>query len=339
MGELNTKMTALADAIRAKTGGTTKLTLDQMPTEIANISTGENLDTVLDTQENIIEEIKELLATKVNSEEAYYWDQLCRERISYCTFPYNQRIKAGLFMNCYYIEWLDAPEATGFAEYACTKCSKLTNINAPKAKYVGNYAFNTCKTLPRVSLPVCSVVSAQGFMSCSALSEVYLPQVLSIGDRGFSACTALKEIDLPLCTYISASAFAGCTSLSRINMPALSSTFTYCFNGCTALPSVELPMTTFIGKYVFQSCTSLSVASLPKATTLDQYAFNGCTNLKSLYLMGSSMCNLANVNVFNGTPLSAGGTGKIYVPASLYNSYYTGTNWASIKARLVSVAT
>ena len=34
------KLNAIGDAIRAKTGGTEKLTLDQMPTEIASITTG-----------------------------------------------------------------------------------------------------------------------------------------------------------------------------------------------------------------------------------------------------------------------------------------------------------
>lgn len=37
---LTDKLTAIADAIRAKTGSAEKLTLDQMPTEIASIETG-----------------------------------------------------------------------------------------------------------------------------------------------------------------------------------------------------------------------------------------------------------------------------------------------------------
>lgn len=40
---VNSKMTAIADAIRGKTGGTTPLTLDQMATEINNISVGVDL--------------------------------------------------------------------------------------------------------------------------------------------------------------------------------------------------------------------------------------------------------------------------------------------------------
>lgn len=38
---INSKMTAIADAIRGKTGGTEPLTLDQMATEIAGIQVGE----------------------------------------------------------------------------------------------------------------------------------------------------------------------------------------------------------------------------------------------------------------------------------------------------------
>ena len=37
---LTDKLTAIADAIRAKSGGTDKLTLAQMPETIANIQTG-----------------------------------------------------------------------------------------------------------------------------------------------------------------------------------------------------------------------------------------------------------------------------------------------------------
>lgn len=37
---LTDKLTAIADAIRAKTGGTEPLSLDEMPTEIASISGG-----------------------------------------------------------------------------------------------------------------------------------------------------------------------------------------------------------------------------------------------------------------------------------------------------------
>lgn len=60
---VNSKMTAIADAIRAKTGGTNALTLDQMAQDIAGIDTSENLDDVLTEQESIITEQDALIAS------------------------------------------------------------------------------------------------------------------------------------------------------------------------------------------------------------------------------------------------------------------------------------
>ena len=61
---VNTKMTAIADAIRAKTGGTELLTLDAMAQDIAAIDTSENLDDVLTEQESIIDQIQAALEGK-----------------------------------------------------------------------------------------------------------------------------------------------------------------------------------------------------------------------------------------------------------------------------------
>lgn len=51
---LTDKLTAIADAIRAKTGGTAALTLDQMPTEIAGIKVGGGGDGSPRVVENVV---------------------------------------------------------------------------------------------------------------------------------------------------------------------------------------------------------------------------------------------------------------------------------------------
>ena len=61
---VNSKLTAIADAIRAKTGGTGLLTLDNMAQDIAAIDTSENLDEVLDEQDSIIDQIQAALEGK-----------------------------------------------------------------------------------------------------------------------------------------------------------------------------------------------------------------------------------------------------------------------------------
>lgn len=64
---VNSKMTAIADAIREKTGGTSTLTLDQMAVDIAGIDTSENLDDVLASQKTLISDIKTALSRKWGS--------------------------------------------------------------------------------------------------------------------------------------------------------------------------------------------------------------------------------------------------------------------------------
>lgn len=63
---LTDKLKAIANAIREKTGKTDPLTLDQMPDEISGIVSGdgEDLDTELDEQESLIEQLQTILAGK-----------------------------------------------------------------------------------------------------------------------------------------------------------------------------------------------------------------------------------------------------------------------------------
>lgn len=97
-----------------------------------------------------------------------------------------------------------------------------------------------------------------------------------------------------------------------------------------------------IGSYAFAYCSSLTTASFPACTSISAYAFSKCYNLKSLYLTGSSLCNLSNSNAFSSTPIggysaSAGTYGSIYVPASLLTSYQTATNWTYFSSRFVGI--
>ena len=68
------KLTAIANAIRSKTGKSATLTLDEMPTEIASIETGsgggtEDLNDVLAEQETLIAELKSTLQGKASGGE------------------------------------------------------------------------------------------------------------------------------------------------------------------------------------------------------------------------------------------------------------------------------
>lgn len=61
--------------------------------------------------------------------------------------------------------------------------------------------------------------------------------------------------------------------------------------------------------------------------------FNGCTSLELVDMTGSTgVPQLANVNNFANT----NNTYTIVVPDSLYNTWITATNWASISPHIMT---
>ena len=66
----------------------------------------------------------------------------------------------------------------------------------------------------------------------------------------------------------------------------------------------------------------------PNITYIGPNAFSNCTNFTVLTLRGTSLASLANVSAFNTTPIK-NGTGYIYVPSALVETYKTATNWST----------
>ena len=183
------------------------------------------------------------------------------------------------------------------------------------------YAFYDCESLTSIDLSQATTIGTYAFYSCYSLTSANFPNCISIGSYAFNSCRTLTTASFPNCSYIETQAFTYCSNLTTIN-----------FSNCS-----------YIGNYAFRRCSSLTLISLPNCSYIGTSAFDRCYNLLSLYLLGSSIPTLANINAFVSTPISdyttsTGGVyGSIYVPASLYNSYLTATNWSVYSARIVSV--
>lgn len=208
---------------------------------------------------------------------------------------------------------------------------------------IGNHAFQSCSDLFSMSFPNCTSIGNYAFYECTSLISVSFPNCSYIGRAAFFNCSMLTSVDFPNCSYIGQTAFRHCVSLITINFPKCSYIGSDAFEGCDNLNSVIFPQVNTISSYAFRWCINLSIASFPKCTYIASWGFDSCYNLLSLYLLGSSVVGLNSINVFNSTPISnrttsTGGVyGSIYVPASLYNSYITATNWSDYSARIVSV--
>ena len=153
----------------------------------------------------------------------------------------------------------------------------------------------------------------------------------------------LIEANFPACTSIGSSAFYRCSNLTSISFPSCNYIGSYAFRGCISLTLVSFPNCTFIENYAFASCSTLTSINFPNCTYVGNNAFDDCWNLLSVYLLGSSIPQLSDINAFQSTPISnyttstGGQYGSIFVPASLYNSYITATNWSVYSSRIVSV--
>ena len=159
-----------------------------------------------------------------------------------------------------------------------------------------------------------SFVASFAFQNDNTIKTVNLLYATSVGDRAFYGCQELSQVSLPMCSYIRGNAFYQCTSLSQLSLPICSS----------------------IGMYAIYFCNRLSQLSLPVCSSIGAYAFGFCTMLSIITLGYSGVCSLAGSNVFNYTPI-ASGTGSIYVPASLVDSYKSATNWSYFSTRIFPI--
>ena len=100
----------------------------------------------------------------------------------------------------------------------------------------------------------------------------------------------------------------------------------YAFQNCSGLTSVSFPNVTSIGDYAFNAAHKLAKADLPKVTSIGQHSFSAANALEALILRNAEkVCSLGS-DAVSYTKISSG-SGYIYVPAALVDSYKAAANW------------
>lgn len=184
------KMTAIADAIRNKTGKTDKLSLDEMATEINEISTGER---------------------DINPEWTN-WSYFCAYRPDLAKkLKYGDTSKGTNFSHMFYycqiagikIPEIDTSKGTNF-EYMFDHCSNMLQIPTFDTHNGTNfnYMFNSCGNLK--SVPTLNTSKGTHFRymfsGCSNLTSVALLNLSSATASNlasmFSGCSALVDLNI-----------------------------------------------------------------------------------------------------------------------------------------------
>lgn len=155
-----------------------------------------------------------------------------------------------------------------------------------------------------------------------------------VGMRAFMNCAELVRVSLPACKEVGMRVFESCTSLADVDIPAATFINDYAFKDCTALRNIVLPVLDRTGIYVFTNCTALEEADLHKAFRISYSMFSGCTALSRLILRRTSGATVldGSTNGFVNTPIGKG-TGHIYVPAALVETYKGANNWKNFAAQ------
>jgi hypothetical protein len=196
------KLSAIASAVREKTGRTDSMTLEEMASAIRGISGGGADNSVLDG-------LLDGSITKITSGV--------------------KEVKDYSFYYCKSLVTVELPNVEEVGDYSFKECTSIKNPSlGTKIKEVGGYAFQGCTALETVNLPYVDTLSKYTFEGCKSLTNINIPLVKSIGTYALRGCTALKSVNLPSVTEINTYAFSGCTALEFLD-----------FSGCSAVPKLS----------------------------------------------------------------------------------------------------
>ena len=183
---INEKMTAIADAIRTKTGGNEPLTLDQMAQEIAGIQTGAGEDDVL--------------------------VQLLNRTITRFESDKITELGGRSFCSCKALISLSLPNCVTTDEGSLQDCTSLETVHLPNLSNLGIRCFMNCTKIEELVFPKVSSASTYVFYGCSALKKCDLHAVKYIGNISFQNCKSLKALIIrtnSLCTLAGSAVFTG----------------------------------------------------------------------------------------------------------------------------------
>ena len=238
------------------------------------------------------------------------------------------------FKSCDMLTTTVFPKVTSIDDNAFDGCTRLANVSFPKVATIGSTAFGNCTALETVEFPLVTSIGSYAFNSCKLLTTVEFPQATSIDSYAFSSCEKLTAVSFPLVTSIDSYAFSSCEKLTAVSFPLVTSISEYTCFSCSVLTTADFPQATSIGGGAFGYCSALATASFPKATSIGANAFGRCSVLTALVLGNTeAICRLSATNAFTSTPI-ASGTGYIYVPDALVDSYKTANNWKTYAAQI-----
>ena len=155
-----------------------------------------------------------------------------------------------------------------------------------------------------------------------------------------SGNTNLTGIELPLITTASDYLCYQCSNLTYAKMYGFTTIKSGAFQECHALTKLHFPSATAIDGWgwALSQCNNLERIYLPKVTSIAcSNCFTDCKKIHTLVLGANSVCSLSSSNILGGATPIRNGTGYIYVPSALVNSYKSATNWSTFASQFRAI--
>lgn len=214
-----------------------------------------------------------------------------------------------------------------------TISGSYTNSNVTK---IEQSVFYLCTGLTAVSFPNVTSVAYRGFSGCSNLVSAYLPRLTSLGNEVFDNCSSLEIVDIPNLSRISSNAFSR-SKIPAAFWPGIIAGLNSFLN-CKSLATAVVGTTDY--SQTFKGCTALTGTDLTNNSgKIVPYCFSDDALLSTLVIRGTGIYKLENISAFSGTPFASGGSGgTVYIKKALYDhlgdgsslDYKAATNWSTV---------
>ena len=163
-------------------------------------------------------------------------------------------------------------------------------------------------------------------------------------DSMFYYCSLLKELDLSSFNTSNVTdmytMFSRCGSLTKLDLSSFNTSnvtdMGQMFDECTSL--TEINVSSFTTEKVtnmgsmFSGCSSLTKIDISNFTseklTYNMGMFMSCTSLTTLIINNPNLFKMTDTNMLSNTPI-ASGTGYVYVPDDMVETYKSATNWST----------
>jgi hypothetical protein len=339
---LTDKLSAIGDAIRAKTGKSEKLTLDQMPTEIASIEGGGGT-----TPANPI--IEPLSVTENGTYTAPAGVD------GYSPIEVNVPIPNGYILPSgtktitengthdareYESVAVNVPIPDGYI-----KPSGTLNITKNGTYDVAEKASAVVSIPEREIVLQNKTIDENGTYTADegydGLGTVTVSVAGGTNTESEEVAALLSNtmtvLDNSLVTTLRTRVCQAATKLITVNLPNVTSLGAYAFYQCSNLETVTLPKLTTISTQTWYMCPKLEHVDCGQLGSITAQTFASCTALKALILRKtSSICTLSNANGVSGSGIGKG-TGYVYVPSALIETYKTATNWSTFASQFRAI--